>query len=398
MKGKFFGLNKGQVYKRIDEMKKQHEAAIEAIKLKIDEASREKQRLLHELDLLKSTKESIEKDRLFMEMAEARLNEAVKYLEGALIRVTNAAGNIAEGAAVSSDTARKCETIDDSDIKTNDSCSYTVSTARNEPAEGISASKVVPYRVRTTGRSLIDEINSQKTNRRPLEKRQDDVARVVNNGEPEGFWEMDGITASSAAGTAVNTVGHRYTGNYEKPVRISELIQMPGRTACKNNSGSSGISPLPSDFWDTNDTEESKNVKAVKPSPLMKPVGLSSAVQAVSEFAAVSDIQQSRLGDRNIENVKENRQSKPVHPAEEKRQHTVQQEHSRSGEQITEEVASLRSRYIVGKVAGDTLLDNNGRVIISKNSIITEDIVERADREGKLAELIINMILPGMES
>jgi len=65
---------------------------------------------------------------------------------------------------------------------------------------------------------------------------------------------------------------------------------------------------------------------------------------------------------------------------------------------ITDEINSIRNKYIIGKMAGENLVDSNGRIIISKNEIITSDVIAKADREGKLPDLIISMILPGMES
>lgn len=61
---------------------------------------------------------------------------------------------------------------------------------------------------------------------------------------------------------------------------------------------------------------------------------------------------------------------------------------------ISDEIGHLRSKYITGKVAGKDLIDHRGREIIRKDRVITEDVIEAADREGKLAELIVNMKIP----
>jgi hypothetical protein len=58
----------------------------------------------------------------------------------------------------------------------------------------------------------------------------------------------------------------------------------------------------------------------------------------------------------------------------------------------------VRNKYLVGKIAGDDLIARDGSLIISKNSVISAETVKRAEEEGKLAELIINMVLPGMEN
>lgn len=64
-------------------------------------------------------------------------------------------------------------------------------------------------------------------------------------------------------------------------------------------------------------------------------------------------------------------------------------------EALLEQIDSIKTQYIVGKVAGEDLVDVHGNVIISKNSLITRDAVDKANRIGKLAELIVNMKLSG---
>lgn len=64
---------------------------------------------------------------------------------------------------------------------------------------------------------------------------------------------------------------------------------------------------------------------------------------------------------------------------------------------LIEQIDSIKSQYIVGKVAGTDLFDLQGNLIIAKSSLITREIVERANRAGKLADLIVNMKLADSE-
>lgn len=64
---------------------------------------------------------------------------------------------------------------------------------------------------------------------------------------------------------------------------------------------------------------------------------------------------------------------------------------------VAREIKNVRYKYVVGKLAGEDLLDNDGRIIIRKSEIITPQIIEMAEKEGKLAELIVNMVIPGLE-
>lgn len=61
---------------------------------------------------------------------------------------------------------------------------------------------------------------------------------------------------------------------------------------------------------------------------------------------------------------------------------------------INSEIQSIRNRYIVGRLAGEDLYGTDGKLIIQKHETITETVVDIADRDGKLADLIVNMIIP----
>jgi hypothetical protein len=69
---------------------------------------------------------------------------------------------------------------------------------------------------------------------------------------------------------------------------------------------------------------------------------------------------------------------------------------SKQSPAITEEIRMIRQKYIVGKIAGEDVYDSTGKLIIAKQSMITGEVVDKADVEGKLAELIVNMIIPGL--
>jgi hypothetical protein len=57
----------------------------------------------------------------------------------------------------------------------------------------------------------------------------------------------------------------------------------------------------------------------------------------------------------------------------------------------------VKSKYLFGKVTGADLLDGSGNVLIPKNTKIDDEVAAKADSAGKLAELIINMTVPGIE-
>ncbi|NRD77983.1 hypothetical protein HPT25_11365 [Bacillus sp. BRMEA1] len=67
----------------------------------------------------------------------------------------------------------------------------------------------------------------------------------------------------------------------------------------------------------------------------------------------------------------------------------------RQNDALLEEIEMIKTQYIVGRVAGEDLFDLRGAIILAKNSIITREAIEKANQNGKLAELIINMKLAG---
>jgi hypothetical protein len=69
---------------------------------------------------------------------------------------------------------------------------------------------------------------------------------------------------------------------------------------------------------------------------------------------------------------------------------------SQGSKEISKEVRHLRYKYVVGKYAGEDLVNNQGRLIVGKNNPITEEVVDAAEREGLLALLIVHMTIPGL--
>ena len=62
---------------------------------------------------------------------------------------------------------------------------------------------------------------------------------------------------------------------------------------------------------------------------------------------------------------------------------------------LAEEIKSIQYRYIAGKAAGENLYGEDGSLIIAKGAIITADTINRAERAGKMPDLIVQMVIPG---
>lgn len=61
---------------------------------------------------------------------------------------------------------------------------------------------------------------------------------------------------------------------------------------------------------------------------------------------------------------------------------------------LADEILSIRERYLIGKLAGEDLFGRDGARIIAKGGRITRQVIEKADQEGKLSNLILNMVIP----
>ncbi len=64
---------------------------------------------------------------------------------------------------------------------------------------------------------------------------------------------------------------------------------------------------------------------------------------------------------------------------------------------LNSKIEEVKYSFIIGKLAGEDLTDEDGNVIISKNNVITDDVIGKAEKSGLLSELIINMVLAGLE-
>ncbi|RNC62980.1 MAG: hypothetical protein AWM53_01703 [Candidatus Dichloromethanomonas elyunquensis] len=76
---------------------------------------------------------------------------------------------------------------------------------------------------------------------------------------------------------------------------------------------------------------------------------------------------------------------------------TKVEKHNAAQDDLLAEIDLIRYKYILGKIAGEDLKDNSGAMIIKKGETITSEIVERAQRGNKLSDLIINMVVQGMD-
>ena len=82
---------------------------------------------------------------------------------------------------------------------------------------------------------------------------------------------------------------------------------------------------------------------------------------------------------------------------EQREEQKAQQKHVSDSHGLKAQIDIARYKFILGKIAGEDLFNAAGGVIINKHDEITPEVVEVAQKENKLSELIINMLVQGMD-
>lgn len=104
-----------------------------------------------------------------------------------------------------------------------------------------------------------------------------------------------------------------------------------------------------------------------------------------------------RVKHKNMEKNEGNIITKSKTTKEQDRIVSANKSGAKEDSELSRKIENIRSNYILGKIVGEDLKDNQGNIIASKNSLITEEIIYSAEEAGKLPELIINMIFPEEE-
>ncbi|WP_336787925.1 hypothetical protein [Paenibacillus sp. MMO-177] len=170
--------------------------------------------------------------------------------------------------------------------------------------------------------------------------------------------------------------------NQDQPT--SSPPQMPRIVTRKVNP------PTPSEssaFWgDLDPYLEPENIfEHVQPqiyTPAMQPADPEEALNVSSHVAAASARGQLEAGDVPVKT-----------PTAEESLRV--QENELESPALAQDIRFVQQRYIVGKIAGESLYDEAGKLVVAKGETITFDIVQRAEKAGKMPDLIVHMIIPG---
>lgn len=149
-------------------------------------------------------------------------------------------------------------------------------------------------------------------------------------------------------------------------------------------------SPRSESFWGQGLTFFGNSVKEI---PMDKNIETKSKVEPYTG----NDVQESNVKITNEYEIPDRKDSASLSEFQEKTDLPEEPAAKKANPAMMKEIQTVRLKYIVGKLAGEDLLNSKGEVLIRKNEQITSNIVEAAATEGKLAELIVKMIIPGLE-
>ncbi|MFZ5436065.1 MAG: hypothetical protein ACOZCF_07105 [Bacillota bacterium] len=71
-------------------------------------------------------------------------------------------------------------------------------------------------------------------------------------------------------------------------------------------------------------------------------------------------------------------------------------ERSEAEGEVEQAIRQSQLKYVIGKISGRDIVGDDGTLVVSKGQEITHEVVEKADAQGKLAELIVYMLTPDM--
>lgn len=354
LKTVLFGYDRKTVDIFLKKLHRMQEEELEELRRKVSKAGQDRERLLSELKRLEEKQKDVLDDEL-MEAARNSVNDTLKHLkqqeeeEGASPFVPESAA-IQSGKAIdfydaAARRARKLSLLREVPIPIRPPDIVSESIEASE-AEIQTAEESIPMQVdvETIGR----EITTEK-----VESKLTDVEQTISEHQPQPVTETNLESYRWVPGASSRQVQHTGSGFWDdadtflEPIG-GELLLVPQEefTVAENTAAP---------------PSESRKQPELTQLPPQQQETQSILRNAASETAATAEMPAA------VE--------RPSSP----------------------EIDALKRSYIVGKLAGEDLLDRHGHLIVARNTEITEVTVKLAEQEGKLAELIVNMIIPGLE-
>lgn len=384
MRKRLFGLNCKLVDKFIDEMKAGFTKREDEVLKRLEALENEKNDLETELQSLINEKESCGERRERLELALIRAEKIASLMDASakdeiyeiqdnykekMLHYEEIIQQNMEGLKhAADDVDRLIDIIRDMDSNIKD-------IIEGQDYQKIPESlkfKIIPYIARQKNKAqktealLPGQIKREQQNPPEQDKQKSKVPGANEYKAAErSFWEVENIDAA-ADGTKVVTMPEKHAAYLSKHSFKDNVIRASlneSRDTCHHAQMSEG-------FWDSTGVFEEISAASSEHIP-----GLSEE-KSVQESGDHAQPAQEEVNNKNESKKESFRTESPA---------------------LTKDIEGIRQRYIIGKLAGEDLYDTNNSLIIAKNQAITADVISRAEQEGKLSELIVNMIIPGME-
>lgn len=382
---KFFGLKRKQVDKYINELEKEHASKISELEQKIQKSKKEKEQLdkkLKELEekLLKHfddpefvslmMKRAQKAADTINRIARDEVNDIVSSARGKLDSYENEISNTRQKLSF---TRQHMNNLlknmigmleEDSNIPNSDTnaasarnkfkvLSYFDKTLNNESKEDfdLEGNNTQKDSISEFFERAVNEAASHKqenTDEMDRENTDEIKQEKTRPNTSEGFWDKDDDYDNNTEVTAESGYEENYNNTSTKS---GEDIKTDNKNTKTNN--------------DTKKTTHSKSQTEA--------AGTNAKANETGPKTAEINAEATEKGPKTAETASETK---------------------RESRALSDEIEFIRHKYIAGKICGKDLYTDKGELIIAKNKTITPEVVEKAEQEGKLSDLIVNMILP----
>ncbi|MCZ8512619.1 hypothetical protein O9H85_09375 [Paenibacillus filicis] len=378
----WFGYKKSQVRSTIRRLKQLQDSELQALHDQAVQLRMERQRLLAQRDKLLQER-SRHNDRDLQELAYQRLPNAIEaMLQGALQESQSMVS-----PSFTASSAPQHELVTEEQAYEQMSAGIEAAGLEEQPpVNELRQASDMPVADLTLQQQ---EIAAQANNVVPF------PAKALGDAYASLLTTADGLTLETTAQEKpfVSAGTNYFFG--DKPVPASKAVEMPAaafEVQAKENpyQGGAGGNSQPtgeggrSHFWGEIDD-------FVAAAPAFEP-------SSAHEYAAPADPDQVRAEARADDEPKEKREEvQESLSGTEARPSADIHSHAEGGSKaIDSEIMAIRYRYIVGKIVGEDLFGRDGRKIAGRGEKITPELVERAERNGLLVELIVQMTIPGL--
>jgi|GEM_PF-3722970 len=385
---RFRGLNIRQVEEHIEKLSRQHESELADLLQKLELAASEKNRLHQLLTDKQTERERLTRSKELLSFALGRAKEA-----GSLFQ--------AKAREEAEDLLRSAKQQNENNEWKLQSVEQEISIAKKH-VESLLAEMTKIFRdEKDSPEQQIDEAALSKVAGKIFpavalkknyvklteQKHEETLAAAVGSVEKEQEeWAAEEKKMTADGAVAEPPAARKITTDV-KSANINPPLKLDKGAVSRSADGAGGDES----FWDEGPEQPDYVV------PLADKI-----VTAANDLVKKAGIEENELAAAQPPAEKNTPNCTAVNPEKDEpalRAGAAQADDSFGGSTaISAEISSIRHKYIVGKVAGDNLYANDGSLIIARNNTITTEVVIKAEAEGKLPELIVSMILPGMEA